>query len=159
MLPKCYAPWLLDAGTGKTVTLVECALQLLRVADGDTGWGAAAAAPGAAGAPAGARGGRGGARRRVKLLLSAPQNYSADLIASSLAAALGERAGAGRLLRLNDPRRWGQGMRNGRKERRLAAAHVLVFLVGGARVQGARLSVECYQCKGWSANTDLLTQA
>ncbi|KAK9834613.1 hypothetical protein WJX74_005750 [Apatococcus lobatus] len=63
-------------GTGKTVTLVECALQLLKT------------------------------EHHARLLLCAPQNYSADLLCSALAAA---RQGLGpnkepRMLRLNDPR-------------------------------------------------------
>ncbi|GLI68259.1 hypothetical protein VaNZ11_012614 [Volvox africanus] len=77
-------------GTGKTVTLVECALQIL----------------GAEGPSLSPFPGSGGRRQRSsRLLLAAPQNYSADLITSSLAAALGSQAGGGRLLRLNDPRR------------------------------------------------------
>ncbi|KAL4423314.1 hypothetical protein ABPG77_006109 [Micractinium sp. CCAP 211/92] len=59
-------------GTGKTVTLVECALQLLETYD------------------------------HARLLLCAPQNYSADLLCSSLAAA---GLGPEEVLRLNDPRR------------------------------------------------------
>ncbi|GAB4815315.1 hypothetical protein N2152v2_002361 [Parachlorella kessleri] len=59
-------------GTGKTVTLVECALQLL------------SAHPG------------------CRLLLCAPQNYSADLLCSALGAS---GLGPNTLLRLNDPRR------------------------------------------------------
>ncbi|KAK9861577.1 hypothetical protein WJX84_004241 [Apatococcus fuscideae] len=60
-------------GTGKTITLVECALQLLKTEPG------------------------------ARLLLCAPQSYSADLLCSALAAAkdgLGER----KMLRFNDPR-------------------------------------------------------
>jgi hypothetical protein len=59
-------------GTGKTVTLVECALQLL------------AASP------------------TARLLLCAPQSYSADLLCAALAAA---GVSTTSMLRLNDPRR------------------------------------------------------
>lgn len=86
------------------MTLVECALQLLRRADLDKGMGGPGTSllrPSGGIRPSADR----DPRRRTKLLLAAPQNYSADLIASSLAAALGDRAGGGRLLRLNDPRR------------------------------------------------------
>eukprot|EP00887_Chlorella_sp_A99_P008046 scaffold12.g8046.t1 len=63
---------LLAAGTGKTVTLVECALQLLaRYPD-------------------------------CRLLLAAPQAYSADLLCSTLAAA---GCGQEQMVRANDPRR------------------------------------------------------
>ncbi|BDA50870.1 probable helicase MOV-10 at C-terminar half [Coccomyxa sp. Obi] len=58
-------------GTGKTVTLVECALQVLKRD------------------PA------------AKLLLCAPQNYSADLLASALSG----KVPVGDMIRLNDPRR------------------------------------------------------
>ncbi|GIL79433.1 hypothetical protein Vretimale_18310 [Volvox reticuliferus] len=77
-------------GTGKTVTLVECALQILKAEDPSH-------------APFLPR--TSGEQHSTRLLLAAPQNYSADLITSSLAAALGLQAGGGRLLRLNDPRR------------------------------------------------------
>jgi hypothetical protein len=68
------APYALNGppGTGKTVTLVEAALQVLE------------------------------AHPAARLLLCAPQNYSADLLCSALAAA---GVGAGDMLRLNDPRR------------------------------------------------------
>ncbi|KAK9825126.1 hypothetical protein WJX81_000626 [Elliptochloris bilobata] len=59
-------------GTGKTITLVECALQVL-IAEPD-----------------------------AHVLLTAPANFSADLLASALAAA---GVSKGELLRLNDPRR------------------------------------------------------
>ncbi|EIE26144.1 P-loop containing nucleoside triphosphate hydrolase protein [Coccomyxa subellipsoidea C-169] len=58
-------------GTGKTVTLVECALQVLK------------------------------REPAAKLLLCAPQNYSADLLASALSA----KVPTSDMLRLNDPRR------------------------------------------------------
>ncbi|KXZ41162.1 hypothetical protein GPECTOR_704g854 [Gonium pectorale] len=95
-------------GTGKTATLVECALQLLAAA-GVRRTGAEEAADAVracdTGALARSGGGSSGAVRPVRLLLAAPQNFSADLIASRLAAALGKKAGNGLLLRLNDPRR------------------------------------------------------
>ncbi|KAL4430622.1 hypothetical protein ABPG75_005878 [Micractinium tetrahymenae] len=59
-------------GTGKTVTLVECAMQLLQTYS------------------------------HARLLLCAPQNYSADLLCSALAAA---ELGREEMVRVNDPRR------------------------------------------------------
>ena len=68
------------AGTGKTLTIVEATLQLLRRP-----------------APMGNAPGFG-----VRILLTAPQNYSADLLCSALAEA---GVGPDEMVRVNDPRR------------------------------------------------------
>ena len=76
----------LYSGTGKTVTLVECALQLLSKRLNEDG--SFSDNPSRGTSP--------------RLLLCAPQNYSADLICSALAeAGLTPRV----MTRLQDPRR------------------------------------------------------
>ena len=75
-----------SSGTGKTVTLVECALQLLSTRLNADGYFSDSPSHGAS----------------PRLLLCAPQNYSADLICSALAeAGLTPQV----MTRLQDPRR------------------------------------------------------